>query len=105
MPYSVSLMPANASPSAAVTARSIAAIRLLRAFAKRTASAIVKLLGQQDCGVDRAQHDARVPARRGEGLGERGAGDGVAEEERAEEQRLGSEEHPHAEVRRVTLLL
>src|SRR6266404_2542072 len=61
--------------------------------------------GQQHGRVDRSEYQVRVAAGCCEGLRETQAGHEIAEEEHAEEQRLGGEKHPHAEIASLALLI
>ena len=104
--YSIALTPRNAAPKIMVMTIHIH-LRLRRRAGLRRAHAERhrQRADDQDDGVQRAPEDVQVVA----GLLEcrrRGAAvDQVRHEQPAEEHDLGDEEHPHAERRRLGLLL
>ena len=61
--------------------------------------------GEQDGGVDGAEADVELVAGVGERRRVQRAVDDVGGEQAAEEHDLGDQEHPHAERRRLVLLL
>src|SRR6187401_1147898 len=60
--------------------------------------------GEQDRGVCCPDRDLRMPRSLGEAIRIREAVDAVAQDQPAEEQHLGREKHPHAELRGLVLL-